>query len=293
MAARILLIACAASVLILSEACGGGSSGASSGGSCWRAPIPTTGPGDTLGYFPIDVGRSWMYTNQTGASVSPGTTTISVAGSVVVNGETVYSFTSSNPDDGTSLIVMRGAGVYELADPSAEPPLDQLYPSLLLPFPVAPAARQEEVRCDDVSLGDLDGDGYADRGDVRAGLSVLSITEPVTVGAGRFTTAHVHTDVTMTVRATSAGTVKMDGTEDDWYAQSVGLVYSLLRATSDGTTIADETHALLSYSVPDTGALPASCSTPLAAASLDSLQRSGSVEEAALRIARRILTTPR
>jgi len=278
-----LLLAWAVIALALSTACGGDDS---SGGTCTRAPVPATGPGDALGYFPVEVGRTWTYSNQSGTTLLPETTTISVSGTEVVDGETVYLFTSSNPDDGTELVAKRAAGVYALADPSVEPPLDQMYPSLLLPFPVAPATRQQLVRCSDIDLGDLDEDGEVDRGDIQAGLTVYSVTEPATVIAGSFTTAHVYTDVTMTVRASSVGTVMLDGIEDDWYAPGVGLVLSLFQVTSGATQLAHETHALISYTVPGAETLPPSAGARSAAVAPGATPRGSSVEEAALRILR-------
>jgi hypothetical protein len=287
-----LALALLASVL---PGCGGSKS--SSSGTCQRAAVPATGPGDTLHYFPAEVGRSWTYGvtgTDFGTPVPPGTTSVvSVTGTQVVGGETASLFTTS-ASSGPEQVVKRPAGVYVLADPSVQPPLDQLYPTLVLPFPVAPTARTLQVQCTDIDLGDVDGDGKSDRGDITAYLRVISVTETASIQAGAFIdVAHVRTDASVTVRATKYGTVAINATEDDWYARDVGRVVSRLQMSSSGISVADESHSLISYTVPTAGLAPPRALAQVAAGADLAAPPADGAERAAMRLARQLVSAGR
>jgi hypothetical protein len=274
--------------------CGGSSS---SGGTCQRAAVPATGPGDTLHYFPAEVGRSWTYGvtgMDFGTPVPAGTTTtVNVTGTQVVGGETASLFATLG-SSGSEQVVKRPAGVYVLADPSVQPPLDQLYPSLVLPFPVAPTVRTLQVQCTDIDFGDLDGDGKSDRGDVTAYLSVISVTETATIQAGAFIdVAHVVTDATVTVRGTKVGTVTIVATEDDWYAKDVGRVVSRLQMSSSGMSLVDESQSLISYTLPPAGLVPPRVLAQLPAGADRAAPPAGGAARAALGMARQLVSAGR
>jgi len=249
---RLLAATIAATAL---GACGSKSS--DEPGTCERAPVPTTGPGDAFSYFPAELGRTWTYDIEgTGATDLVRVDSMTVAGN-----ETVWQFTSVASNDPATLniepVVKRPAGVYVLTDPSVTPPLDKVYPTLVLPFPVAVTPKTLQIQCTNLDVGDLDGDGRGDRAYIVGYLQVLSVTETAQVGAGSFVdVAHVQTTATVSIRASSYGTVTADATEDDWYAKGVGRVVSLLSLAVDGGPPSMQTESLLSYTVPAAVAAP-------------------------------------
>lgn len=242
-------------VAVLSACPGGSDKDEIPPGTCRKAPIPSTGPGDTLSYFPAQVGWSWTY-NQNGG----GTVTATVSGTQVVGSETASVFTTtstSSPTPTQELVAKRPAGVVVLADPAGDPTDQQLSPELILPFPVAVMPRTEEIRCASLDLGDVDYDGKSDYADVVEYLTVFSTTETAEVAAGYFTNvANVLREAQMTVRASAVGTFALNLAMQDWYAPGIGRVVSLRTVSaagySDSTTI-----ALASWTVPAAPALAA------------------------------------
>ena len=227
----IVLSWAAAAVL---AACGGSNDpGPDPAGTCQKAPIPTTGPGDTSNYFPATVGLSWTYSQSSG-----GTATMTVTGTQTVGGETASVFTSSSSVDPTpvqELLAKRPAGVVVLADAAADPVEQQLYPELILPFPVAVAPQSETIRCTSLPVGDLDGDGKTDHADIVEYLTVLSTTETATVPAGSFVNvADVRRDLQMTVHGSAGSSATLTMLMQDWYAPGVGLVAKLVTVSVPG-----------------------------------------------------------
>ncbi len=195
--------------------CSGGSGGDSpSAPSCSRPAVSTTGPGDALDYFPNEVGWSWTY-----YGAETGSVTWTVTGTVAVGNETASVWSTGE------LVVERPSGAYALSDATVEPPLDQLYPLLLLPFPVATTAAADQGECTSISVGDSDGDGKGDTVDMVATMQVLSVTETAQVMAGSFTdVVHVQQVMHVTNHLSALGTVAETITQDDWFAPGLGLV---------------------------------------------------------------------
>jgi len=278
--------------LALSSLAGCGGGGGDPPGSCTRAAIPTTGPGDVDSYFPADVNRTWTYqVTETGYGSYQFTN--SVIGTTPVGTETAYVFTTTDTIGGYSsqLIVKRLAGVYELSDGSAEPPLDQLYPSPVLPFPVVDQPPTLVVSCSNVAIADLDGDGKGDHMDLTAYLGVHT-GETASVGAGDFTdVANVQTDLTITVNGSSGASMSITTTKNEWYAPGTGRVsvYSVLSAPAAG--VYDEMSAgLQSLFVPAVGAVPTTELGLAVGAPLAS--RPASFAEASVQLARSLIHVP-
>lgn len=269
----------------LAACSGGGGSDSIPAGTCQRAAIPSTGPGDTLNYFPSEVGRTWTYRNES----SGATVLVAVSGTQVVGSETASVFTSTTVGSAPApeLVVKRPAGVYVLSDPSAEPPFDQLYPSLVLPFPVAVMPASTQATCRALDVGDLDGDGKADHADITVTLAVFSVSETATIAAGSFVeVAHVQTLASIKATTTAAGTLDMVATEDDWYAKGVGRVLSLVKITIPTLAVSESvTTSLQSWTVPGAALVAAPLSSPAAPAS----ETPPRLEEVALRLAREAL----
>jgi hypothetical protein len=252
---------------------------------CRRAPVPASGPGDTLHYFPAAVGWTWGYrVQETGALVSTLVTSADPMG-----GETVYAFmTYADAFTATELVAKRPSGAYVVAEPSAEPPFDQLYPSLILPFPVEVRPAAEQVRCSCLDLGDLDGDGKSERADLSMTLEVFSVTETREVPAGSFSDlAHVQTAAHVTVRPSSGASVILDALQDDWFARDVGRVVSHVWLGGPLVPPESETLYLTSWT-PGAGAAP----VPLASGP-DAAPARTPLERAALDLARRAVCARR
>lgn len=266
-------------------ACSSGGDDAIPAGTCRRAAVPTTGPGDTLHYFPAEVGRTWTYRNES----SGATALVTVSGTQAVSSETasVFTVTSAGSAPTTELVVKRPAGVYVLSDPSAEPPFDQLYPSLVLPFPVTPAPETEQATCRALDVGDLDGDNRSDQADITFTLRVFSATETATSAAGSFVdVAHVQSLARIKAITTGAGTLDVVATQDDWYAKDVGRVISLLKITIPAVGFSQQaTTSLQSWTLPPAALVAA----PLAASASAEPRRAARLEEAALQVAREAL----
>jgi hypothetical protein len=278
-----------APLVALLAACGGGSSA----GSCHTLTAPTSGPGDTLDYFPAEVGRSWNYLRGSGGIVS-----LEVTGTQQVGSETaaVFLSTSAFTTPSVEWVAKRPWGAYLLDDGSADPALAGTFPELVLPFPVQPAATVELARCTSIDAGDLDGDGRSDRADVVETLTVVSSTESTTVPAGSFTdVAHVRKDLELTVRSTSSGSAFVTASMDDWYAPGVGRV-RLQRTLDAGGTPSSDSFQLDSYALPGARLAPAASAPAAAPIAVRVVARPGapdSLEAAAGRLADRLLGWPR
>ena len=281
----------ALALVATATACGSGSPKPPAGG-CVRAAIPTTGPGDVSNHFPARVGSTWSYSVDAGA----GTVTRTVTGTQPAGAETASVFSSSSPGSTTvELVVKRPSGVYVLADASVDPLLAGTYPSLVLPFPVAVTAATQQATCTNLDVGDADGDGKADRADLTSTLRVFSVNETVVVAAGNFIdVAHVQTDITMTVRATAAGTLTVQGVQDDWYAKGVGQLVSSMMLTIPGYGSDSQTMSLVTYTITPAMApigAPEPLVSPGGPASLapsGGRARRASLEELVLEAARRL-----
>jgi hypothetical protein len=273
-------------------ACGGGSSPT---GGCRRAAAPTSGPGDTLAYFPAEVGRSWQYQETSG-----GTVTTTVTGTQPVGTETATVFTTSSTADPTpspELLVKRPWGVYVLDDGTAAPVIAQTLPELIIPFPVVVSPATELVSCTSLDAGDLDQDGRGDRADLVETLAVVSISETAVVPAGTFTSvAHLRKDLSMTVRSTSSGSLTIVASQDDWYAPGVGRVRMTLTVTIVGGPTSSDTIQLVSFTTPAprlVSPAPVADATTPPARMAARLSAPDSFEAAARRLAAALLAGPR
>lgn len=227
----------AAGCLVALAACGGGGGG---GGDTGAGPGPVAG----ADYFPLDVGNRWAYQG------SDGPASVSVTGTRVVGGRTVFVVISTDATGGTEELYEKTAtGVLLVAAPGADA-LDTLLdgmPVLRLPL----VAGQTEVPLDRAvpGVGDLDGDGRADSITVRVQTTVLGF-EAITTPVGSWNNvAHVRSVLTQVVSLTLGNRrLTTTITSDDWYAPNVGPVRNEL-AVSDDTGTQRETQTLAAYRV--------------------------------------------
>lgn len=264
-------------------ACSGGGGGDSPPApGCTRAPEPTSGPGDTANYFPSEVGWTWTYRVQSSGQLE----TMSVTATQLVGTETAAVFTTGTD---VELVVERPWGAYLLAGGPVTPPLDQLYPSLLLPFPVAVTPAAELGRCTALNPGDVDGDRRDDAADEVVTFAVVSVTDTAQVEYGSFTeVAHVQQVAYVTFRTTSSGTLTATLTQDDRFAPGVGRISSSLTLQVGGYLESDAM-SLVSFTAPPAPAASApGWSEPAAAAA-----RRPSVAEKVLGLARAAIAARR
>jgi hypothetical protein len=275
---RAVAVSLALLISAVASSCSGGGGDPPPAPGCTHAASPATGPGDTLNYFPSEVGWSWTYRNASGLLQ-----TLAVTGTQVVGTEVAAVFSSGE------LVVERPSGVYVLADPTVAPPLDQLYPTLVIPFPVAATAAVEQGRCTSLDIGDVDGDGKADVADLVSTLQVLSATETAQVEAGAFTSvAHLLQFVTITVRTTASGSASATVMQEDRFAPGVGLISRAI--DSSPSIVTPEFLTLVSFTP---AAAPAAKPTRAIEASLDPTRRAPLLEERALLLARAVVEARR
>ncbi len=252
--------------------CGGGGTEGVVPGTCRKTAIPSTGPGDALGYFPAEVGRSWTYRLDTGE-----TATVAVIGTHTVNGETALIFANSAAHWLPELVVKRPAGVVIVVESPGDPIEQQLNPQLVLPFPVVEGPTTELVRCVQLPVDDQDGDGKADALDLASSLTVLSTAETVDVPAGSFANvAVVRRELQWTLTTSGMGSrYHGTGLREDSYAPGVGRVATQMQETN-GELSWSGSLALESWAVPTAAVAPKPVAAPAASA------RGGSPSAAAL-----------
>ncbi len=240
---RFVRVSLAVVACVLASSCSSGASDPGPTPGCTRPTGSAAGPGDTQNYFPSEVGWSWTYRVLSTGLLS----TTSVSGTQTVGSEVASVFTTGST---LEYIVERPSGAYVLSSSGAAPPFDQLYPSLILPFPVVVTPATQTVNCTSLDVGDLDGDGRSDVADVVATIAVLEVADTITVEAGTFANlAHAEQYALLTVRSTSHGSVSITMTQDDWYGPGVGRVRSAVTVSGGGTSDTDSM-GLVSYTPP-------------------------------------------
>jgi hypothetical protein len=222
--------------------------------ACRLARPATNGPGDVSNHFPVTTGSSWFYQARSSGpgAPPPSRSRVEVTGVRQVDGATVAVF-SAVPLDGqgtaSEALLEKGPGGLVIhAGPEVGRPASQLYPQLLVPFPLVAGTSLEQVSCTGLDSGsDLDGDGRNERLDARGTVKVVG-EESVTTPAGTFTAMRVDLQLTLTLRGSLGQTATTEGTESDWLAPGVGLVRST-SSTFDGLFTDETEEVLLGYDV--------------------------------------------
>ena len=153
-----------------------------------------------------------------------------LTGTRTVGGQTGVVLSSTDPDDGESVLIETSAGILQAPGAGADPLTQALGPFLLIKSPVRIG---ESFRAGQGSLGpvaDFDGDGKPDAVTVEVNTQVIGL-ENVTAAAGTFSQAlHQRMTATLVVQSTLTGrAVTLTSLSDDWYAPSIGLVRSQTR----------------------------------------------------------------
>ena len=232
---------------LILAACGGGGGGGGSaappgptvtgGGS-----VPSSGPGDTLAYFPLATGKQWLYNSNDSSTNTPLVifdVTVAVNGTKTVQGQLATIFTRSNssttaaPTD--QYYASSGGGITYLGttDPADTiTPLLIPYPQLL--FPVVPG-----------TVSSITGKNLAFGKDTAGKAITLSLTqtivnsalETVSVPAGTFTNAMKQVTTVNGTAVDGSQSIPVSGTDTVWLAPGVGQVKETSVANASGTSI--------------------------------------------------------
>lgn len=202
----------------------------------------SAGPGDVGSHFPIATANHWLYDVVT---MTGGSETERYLAEVAIigtrdDGASVFEFRPGNGDPVTRAVFAKGpSGVTQLSDGSEEPPLDAVFPNMLLEWPLEAGRSFEQVSCTGLTTADLDGDGRGERLDLR---SVVTVVGEETVGTqvATFEAMKVETVITLTIRASGGGRADAQGQTQDWYAPGVGLVRSRTTTVLDGREEVEE-----------------------------------------------------
>lgn len=206
-----------------------------------RSPS-STGPGDVGNHFPITTGNHWLYdvvTSTGGYETGRHREEVVVTGTRG-DGASVFELRPGNGDPVTQAVYAKGpSGVTELADGSEEPPLDAVFPNMLLEWPLEAGRSFEQVSCTGLATADLDGDGLGERLDLRSVVTVVG-PETVETPAATIAAVKVETTIPLTVRASGGVRVDAQANAQDWYAPGVGLVRSRRTMTTNGLVEVEE-----------------------------------------------------
>jgi microcompartment protein CcmK/EutM len=251
--ARVLSVSWGLLLALALAGCGGGGGGGSGDATPTPEPTPTPQPAVITGnFFPLAVGDFWLYTDDSGASGTSGTSlSVRANATRLVDGQSGVLVAIDDVEDGASeaVYLVTASAVREVPVSQTDPLLRAIGPVDSLRFPLH--AGDRFVQFDGtVSTGlDLDGDGKPETATVRSDVEVIGL-EPVTTPAGSFPgSLHVRTTIRAVVQLTGlAQAVTVDLISDDWLAPDLGPVRSSVRTVTQGS-VAERTFSLAGYRV--------------------------------------------
>ncbi len=233
-------------VALALSACGGGGGGGS-GDTGGGGSDPAGTDLSTRQYLPLQTGSRWVYQYSDG----DGTPVIQeITGTRSVSGNVGAVLSSSDPDDGETVLVETASGISQVPGTGADPLSLALGPVQLMKYPMHVGDTFTAAKASIGSVADLDGDGKPDSAAVTATALVVGV-ESVATPLGNFSDAlHLRTTVVLTVQSTLAGrSIDITGVTDDWYAPRIGLVNSVTNTSSGGVFMATSTQKIQGYKV--------------------------------------------
>jgi hypothetical protein len=240
-----VLVASALSLIL--AACGGGGGG---GGAATppgptvtgSGPAPSSGPGDTMAYFPLVAGNQWLYNSTDSGTNTPSLifdVTVAVNGTKTIQGQLATIFTRSDssttaaPTD--QYYASSGGGITYLGTTD---PVDTITP-LLIPYPqlLFPVATG--------TVSSITGKNLAFGKDTAGTAITLSLTqtivnsglETVSVPAGTFTNAMKQVTTVNGTAVDGSQSIPVSGTDTVWLAPGVGQVKETSVVNASGTSI--------------------------------------------------------
>jgi len=247
MSARAVQLFCYLGSLLL-FGCGGGGGGYGGGGGGGSPTVtgkgfaPSTGPGDTAGYFPVGAGDQWEFnysTTDPKASAATGVVTLAVNGTKTVLGATATVLTQTNstsPSGGfDEYFGVSPGGVTNLGNTNAGDPITPLIvPYVQLLFPVQ-LGMQSSLTGQNLPAGN-DASGHAITLDMTQTTANSSI-ESVDVPAGSYANALKQVTTINGTAHDNGQSGAVTGTETTWLVPGIGIVKDTNSAMSVAQTI--------------------------------------------------------
>jgi hypothetical protein len=223
--------------------CGGGGSSAPPGPTVTgNGSAPSTGPGDTMEYFPLAAGNQWLYNSTDSSTNTPSLifdVTAAVNGTKTVQGQLATIVTRTNSSTAAAptdqYYASSGGGITYLGTTD---PADTITP-LLIPYP------QLLFPVTTGTVSSITGKNLAFGKDVAGKAITLSLTqtivnsalETVSVPAGTFTNAMKQVTTVDGTAVDGSQSIPVSGTDTVWLAPGVGQVKETLVANASGTSI--------------------------------------------------------
>ncbi len=248
MSARAVQLFCYLGSLLL-FGCGGGGGGYGGGGGgggggptvTGKGFAPSTGPGDTAGYFPVGAGDQWEFnysTTDPKASAATGVVTLAVNGTRTVLGATATVLTQTNstsPSGFDEYFGVSPGGVTNLGNTNAGDPITPLIvPYVQLLFPVQ-LGMQSSLTGQNLPAGN-DASGHAITLDMTQ-TTANSSFESVDVPAGSYANALKQVTTINGTAHDNGQSGAVTGTETTWLVPGIGIVKDTNSAISVAQTI--------------------------------------------------------
>src|SRR5438105_2806958 len=238
-------------VVLLLTACGGGggnggssSGGAGGGGSTVTGTgfAPSTGPGDTAGYFPVASGDQWQFNYSTTdpKAVAPtAVVTVSVNGTKSVLGTTATVLTQTNPTIATGgydqYVSVSPGGVTDLGNSNAGDTITPLIvPYVQMLFPVQ-LGTVSMVTGQNLPAG-KDPSGNAITLNMTQIIANASM-ETVDVPAGSYAGALKQVTTVTGAAHDNGQSLAVSGTDTAWFVAGIGEVKETISSASGGVMI--------------------------------------------------------
>ena len=236
---------------LLLTACGGGggyggsSSGSAGGGGSTVTGTgfaPSTGPGDTAGYFPVASGDQWQFnysTTDPKAVVPTAVVAVSVNGTKSVHGTTATVLTQTNPTIATGgydqYVSVSPGGVTDLGNSDAGDTLTPLIvPYVQMLFPVQ-LGTVSTLTGQNLPAG-KDPGGNAITLDMTQTIANASM-ETVDVPAGSYAGALKQVTTVTGTAHDNGQSLAVSGTDTAWFVAGIGEVKETISSASGGVMI--------------------------------------------------------
>jgi hypothetical protein len=238
-----------AGLACLLAACGGGGGGAST------APTPPEVSLQTL--LPLDAGNRWVYARE---PVGNADIVVEAVGPDTANGSSGVVVRTLHYDGldqqavasvETTLMVASATAIRQVPLAGTDPLSTAIGAIDLLRGPISVGDRFEQFD-EVITTLDLDGDGVPDPTRITASVEILA-REAVSVPAGQFDDAlKVRTVLVQSATASSTGrALRIEGTDDTWFAPGVGIVRNRIDIRVDGQPYSSVQRSLKAYGLAD------------------------------------------
>jgi hypothetical protein len=234
-------------IIFLLSSCGGGGSGGDSDSPSQSEELALElglyGPGDTGGYFPLEVGNLWVFEGIISSTSGPSDyhNTISINKTKNIDGFNTFVLEETNSygeGSSESYLYKDLNGIANLGSSDEGALGVQLSRYWEVRFPLVSGDSFVQLDRTGLSLGeDLDGDGINDSFDIRSIVTVGDFTSK-TVPVGTFDdVVHIRRKMNIDfILSSEPDAISANVQEDSYFAANVGLIERLSSITIDGST---------------------------------------------------------